>query len=406
MSQSRISLLLVALALPALLYHERPARQLALEPESTTESARAEEAWLAFPASNAAAAAEPVQQRDTAFGRLIERLSEEGGYFDSDNLISNEASYLHVIGKLERLGVQGGAYVGVGPDQNFSYIAQIRPNIAFMIDIRRDNLLQHFLFKALFTRARNRLEYLCLLFGKPVPRDLARWEQREIGQLLAYIDTVPSNDALFRRTVAQVAATARSFGYPLSESDLGTIRRFHSAFYDAGLDLRFSSYGRAPRSYYPTYRQLLLEKDLDGRQASYLVDEEDFQFLKSLQTRNRIIPVVGDLAGDHALAAIGSYLRAHNERLSAFYTSNVEFYLMAGDSFERFARNVTGLPRDAKTVIIRSYFGRGYPHPQAVPGYYSTQLMGSMDAFVRDEAAGGFRSYSDLVIRNTIDLRS
>ncbi|MGH7553152.1 MAG: hypothetical protein ACREMQ_09030 [Longimicrobiales bacterium] len=405
MSQSRISLLLVALALPALVYHERPARHVPVDLESTERAAQPEAAWLAFPASHSAAAAEPVQQ-DTAFGRLIERLSEEGGYFDSDNLISNEASYLHVIGKLERLGVQGGAYVGVGPDQNFSYIAQIRPNVAFMIDIRRDNLLQHFLFKALFARARNRLEYLCLLFGKPAPRDLARWEQRDIGQLLAYIDTVSSTGAFFQRTLTQVAATAKSFGYPLSESDLGTIRRFHSAFYDAGLDLRFSSYGRSPRSYYPTYRQLLLEKDLDGRQASYLVDEEDFQFLKSLHARNRIIPVVGDLAGDHALAAIASYLRAHDERLSAFYTSNVEFYLMAGDSFDRFARNVTRLPRDAKSVIIRSYFGRGYPHPQAVPGYYSTQLMQSMEAFVRDEAAGGYRSYSDLVVRNVMDLRS
>jgi hypothetical protein len=405
MSQSRISLLLVALALPALVYHERPARHATLDLESTAQASQGEAAWMAFPASHSAAAAEPVQQ-DTAFGRLIERLSEEGGYFDSDNLISNEASYLHVIGKLDRLGVQGGAYVGVGPDQNFSYIAQIRPNVAFMIDIRRDNLLQHFLFKALFARARNRLEYLCLLFGKPVPRDLSRWEQRDIGELLAYIDTVPSNDQFFQRTLAHVAATAKSFGYPLSESDLGTIRRFHSAFYDAGLDLRFSSYGRSPRSYYPTYRQLLLEKDLDGKQASYLVEEEDFQFLKSLQGRNRIIPVVGDLAGDHALAAIASYLRAHNERLSAFYTSNVEFYLMAGDSFDRFARNVTQLPRDPKSVIIRSYFGRGYPHPQAVPGYYSTQLMQLLEAFVRDEAAGGYRSYSDLVVRNTIDLRS
>ena len=68
---------------------------------------------------------------DAAFAALIERLSEPGGYFDTDNLISNETSYLHVIGTLRELGVSGGAYIGVGPDQNFSYIAAIRPSIAF-----------------------------------------------------------------------------------------------------------------------------------------------------------------------------------------------------------------------------------------------------------------------------------
>src|ERR1041384_7917433 len=80
---------------------------------------------------------------DAEFPRLIQRLSEPGGYFDSDNLISNESSYLHVLGKMRKMNVTGGAFIGVGPDQSFSYIAQTRPRIAFMIDIRRDNLLQH-----------------------------------------------------------------------------------------------------------------------------------------------------------------------------------------------------------------------------------------------------------------------
>src|SRR3712207_7605459 len=83
-------------------------------------------------------------------------------------------SYLHVLGRMRALGVGGGAYLGVGPDQNFSYIAQVRPRIAFIIDIRRDNLLQQLLFKAVFARARNRAEYLALLFGRPMPREIGR----------------------------------------------------------------------------------------------------------------------------------------------------------------------------------------------------------------------------------------
>src|SRR5690242_4938674 len=92
----------------------------------------------ALAATNGAAQA-PKSLPDSAFAALSLRLSEASGYFDTDNLISNEDSYLHPITTLRRLGIVGGTYIGVGPDQNFSYIAQVRPGIAFILDIRRDN---------------------------------------------------------------------------------------------------------------------------------------------------------------------------------------------------------------------------------------------------------------------------
>src|SRR4030095_13203304 len=133
-----------------------------------------------------------------SFAALSARLSEPGGYFDSDNLISNETSYLHVIGKLRELGVSGGVYMGVGPDQSFSYIAKIRPKMAILIDIRRDNLLQHLLFKALFARSRNRIEYLCTYFGKPFPKTRG-WESRTVKELVEYIDGTASDTRLFEK---------------------------------------------------------------------------------------------------------------------------------------------------------------------------------------------------------------
>jgi hypothetical protein len=345
---------------------------------------------------------------DSAFSRLVEDLSEPGGYFDTDNLISNETSYLHVVGALQDLGVSGGAYIGVGPDQNFSYIAAIRPRIAFIIDIRRDNLLQHLMFKALFSLARNRIEYLCLLFARPIPRDADRWGGRSIEGLLKYLEGqgVPADDA--ELMMAAVVDRAGSFGVRLSDADRETIRRFHGTFIREGPALRFRSYGRTPRPYYPTYRQLVLETDLTGQQASYLAREEDFQFLKSLQDRDLVIPVVGDLAGEHALAAIGRYVAERGERVSALYTSNVEFYLWRGRSFDRFATTVAQLPHDERSMIIRSYFGRnfGYIHPQSVPGFYSVQLLQSIESFAADHAAGGYRSYLDLVTSGVIDLRA
>jgi hypothetical protein len=341
------------------------------------------------------------------FGQLIEKFSEDNGYFDTDNLISNEASYLHVLGKMRQMKVSGGAYIGVGPDQSFSYIAQIRPEIVFIVDIRRDNLLQHLLFKSLFLLSRNRLEYLCLLFGKPVPADLKSWDSRAIEEIVAYLDKIQSKRELFDATKTNIQNKVKSFGVKLEPLELDTINRIHAAFFEAGLDLKFTSRNRPPRYYYPSYRDLLLEKDLTGRQGNYLSVEEDFRFLKSLEERNLVIPVVGNLAGDHALKSIGKFLTERGQRVSAFYTSNVEFYLMRGDDFDRFADNIKQLPRDDKSVIIRSYFNGtwGYPHPQSVSGYYSTQLLQTFDSFVKEHASGGYRSYTDIVSKHMLDLK-
>ena len=312
-----------------------------------------------------------VQTR-TAFAAQIAALSEPGGYFDTDNLISNERSYLQVLPALQREKVRGGAYIGVGPDQNFSYIAEIRPSIAFIVDIRRDNLLLHLLFKALFAQARTRVEYLALLFGRAVPRESKlddgrhcagaacerAWRDAPIERLAAYIDDTPvdaqSADALRLRLDTAV----QRFGIPLSSGDLATIDRFHRRFILAGLGLRFQSTGRPPQSHYPTYRDLLLETDPGGRHANFLASEDAFQFVKSLHARDRIIPVVGDLSGPKALVAIGNVLTRRGELLSAFYSSNVEFYLARAGTLPRFTENLSRVPRARGAVIIRAIFGR------------------------------------------------
>ena len=357
--------------------------------------------------SPAGASAAAVAIPDSAWPRLVAELSESGGFFDSDNLISNESSYLHVLGKMRRMGVSGGAYIGVGPDQNFSYIAQVRPRIAYLIDIRRDNMLEHLLFKSIFAMSRNRMEYLALLFGKPVPKDVARWGGRGIQDIVDHLDAAPANEALFERTAARVRTMTKGFGIPLSEEDLETIGRLHQMFYEGGLDVRFTSAGRPPRPYYPTYRQLVLEKDLDGRQASFLASEPDFQFLKKLQAQNLLVPVVGDLSGDRALRAIGRHMTARGDRLSAFYTSNVEFYLMRAGSFDRFAENLGALPHDARSVIVRSYFSSAYgrSHPQSVPGYFSTQLLQTVESFLTEHGNGGYLTYQDVVLKHSLELK-
>jgi hypothetical protein len=372
----------------------------------------------------------------TEFAILSQRISEPGGFFPSDNLVSNESSYLHVLTTLDSLGVKGGAYVGVGPDQNYSYIAQIKPEIAFLIDIRRDAVLQHLMYKALFERARNRLEYMCLLLGRPVPHDPSRWDSVAVGQLVATVDSLPLDSALFEKTELEAHTAMQRYGVSLTAEDFTTIRSIHLAFAREGLNVRYNTVaaGRGfsgasrylstrimvlkdgvqtvisgntgPPAAFPQFdasvnwRRLLQETDLTGRQRSYLTSETNFQYLKEMHRRNLIIPVVGDLAGPHALADIGREIAARGLRVSAFYVSNVEQYLMPGPSFTRFAEVVAGMPFDGKSVIIRSYFQAGHPHN--VVGHRSTQLVERIETFAAVQRTGGYTSYQDLVSRNAV----
>jgi len=341
---------------------------------------------------------------DSAFASLVEQLSETPGYFDSDNIITNEGSYLDVAPQIAKLGVHGGAYLGVGPDQNFSYIAMIRPSIAFMIDIRRDNLLEHLLFKAVFELSQDRLDYLCLLLGKPVPRDASTWRRKPIADILAYVARTPSDSQLVARTGPMITQHIARFGVPLDAHDTSMIDRYRAEFVADGLETRYSSLGRNNRFDYPSFGQLIAATDRAGHQTSYLASDDAFQLVRSMELGNRIIPVTGNVAGDRSMAAIARYVTAHGLKVSAFYVSNVEQYLLTREGgFATYERNVDALSRDAKSVIIRSYFGRfGRPHPLAVPGHNSTSMIETMDSFVKRYRAGQIVTYADLVFSGFI----
>lgn len=336
---------------------------------------------------------------DSAFGRAVARLSGPGAYFDTDNLISNERSYLHATGALRSLA-PGGVYVGVGPDQNFSYIAAARPELAVIVDIRRDNLLQHLLLKALLDIAPTRVEFLSRLTGRPPPADPAEWRDRTARALVERVDGFPKAPAASRAAALQrVAASVGGYGIALSAADRRTIRRFHETFIREGLSLRFRSHERAPRPYYPTYRQLILETDREGRPAGFLARERDYAFVRGLSRENRILPVVGDLAGDHALSELAHFLEERGLELSALYASNVEYYLARQGTLDRFVANLERLPRRPDALLVRSYFGGVYgaPHPLRVPGYATVQLTQPVEALLRGWEEGRIRGYRDLL---------
>src|SRR5262245_54756319 len=113
----------------------------------------------------------PKQLSDEAFWGLVTEFSESGGYFRSDNFVSNETTFQYVLKDLKKTK-PGGVYLGVGPDQNFTYIVALQPKMAIIFDIRRQNVMQHLMYKALIEMSSDRAEFLSLLFSRRRPENV------------------------------------------------------------------------------------------------------------------------------------------------------------------------------------------------------------------------------------------
>jgi len=297
---------------------------------------------------------------------------------------------------LEQHVKPGGIYLGVGPDQNLSYIVHTRPTLAIITDIRRQNMLQHLWLKSLFALSANRVEYLSLLFSKKPPK------VKPDASFEAILDAVrasETNEEIYKTNFAAVKnLLLGKYKLQLSEEDLARIDFVYQTFQKEGLDLRFSSIGRDNASMYPSFEEILLETDRQGRHQNYLSSEELFQWLKKFQEENRLIPIVGDFAGPHALRAVAAFLRTSGLSVSTFYTSNVEFYLFGQPSWARYIANLHALPLAEGAVFIRAYFPTyGRPHPLNVRGHRSTSLVSPIAPFLADYDARQIRSYWDVV---------
>jgi hypothetical protein len=338
----------------------------------------------------------------TEFSRLFRDLSEEGGYFRSDNFTSNETSYLHVVDKLRELGATGGAYIGVGPEQNFTYIAKVRPRIAFIIDIRRQALVQHLMFKAIFHLAPTRVQYLSLLLSKPVPKDKPLAADASTNDILSVFSQAPSDERAYTSNLAAIRkAIKEDFQVQLSEADQASLSYVYKNFHDDALEIAYRMEGTRG-GWFPSLKELIVQPDQHGKLGNFLASKEDYEVVRDLHRRNLIIPVVGDFAGKKALAAIGDYLRKNGLTVTAFYTSNVEQYLFQNGVFGGFAENVRKLPITEKSLFIRAVPNTRFTHPAQLPGHRTTTLLQQMTVFLRDFDEGRYQTYADMVMTHYI----
>lgn len=312
--------------------------------------------WLAAVACAAALVSDacsrstiPAHLGNREFQTLIDSLSEAPGSFTlSDNLVSNEPRFAD---RVRWLRPAGGAYIGVGPEQNFSYIAALRPSMAFIVDIRRENLALHLLYKALFELSTDRVDFVSRVFSRPRPPGLP--SSATVDEIFARYDAMAASPELLARNAALVRERLLGVrGLALPQSDLDWIDHVLETFATSGptIDYYGSSRVDAVR---PSYKDLMTARDVTGRQRSFLATDEAFLVVTDLQSRNLIVPVVGDFGGPSALRRVGDYVRRHSAEIRAVYASNVGAYL-TNQQRHAFCRNLEALPAPSRAWFMES----------------------------------------------------
>jgi hypothetical protein len=211
-------------------------------------------------------------------------------------------------------------------------------------------MLELLMYKALFHMAANRAQFVSLLFS----RKPSTWldERATAEELFQALSSVRPDEQFFEENLRAIQKQLS-----LASDDAKTVEDVYRVFYSIGPNLTYSSTNTyAPAG--PSYEELMTFTDSRGHNWSYLASEESFRFVRDMQRKNLIVPMVGDFAGPKAIRTVARYLSDHHATVSAFYLSNVEMYILASPQWKSFCRNVATLPMDQSSVFIRFLLGR------------------------------------------------
>jgi len=291
----------------------------------------------------------PASLADQEFWKLITDSSEPGGAFDFEMYMSNEVTFQEILPDLMKRVQPGGVYLGVAPEQNFTYIAALRPRMAFIVDIRRENMVEMLMYKALFELAPTRAQFLSRLFSRSLRSTPS--PQASVDQLFSALMLEHGNTQVFSQNTQAIKDNLqKTHGFALAPKDLQTIDKIAGLFFRNGPDAHLTTYGT-------TYRELMRMTDGQGRNRNFLASESNYQFVRVMQQKNLIVPIVGDFAGPRALRAVAQYLKQRGAQVTAFYVSNVEEYIQSPrQTWVAYCRNIAALPIGASSTFIR--FGR------------------------------------------------
>src|SRR5262249_11418431 len=148
-----------------------------------------------------------------------------------------------------------------------------QPRLSFIVDIRRQNMLEHLLYKSLFERSTDRADFISRLFSRKRPNGLGA--TTSIETILSAFADVKADEKLYADNLADVLKhLENTHGFPLSASDKDVIQKVYGAFLSCGLKMDFlcNNPGRGNGANL-SYQQLMAERDGEGAQHGFLVTE-------------------------------------------------------------------------------------------------------------------------------------
>jgi hypothetical protein len=340
----------------------------------------------------------PSEISDETFSKMMTEMSERDGFFQFDNFLSNELGYQYVIPRLVQGTEPGGVYLGVAPEQNFTYIAALKPKMAFIIDIRRQNMIELLMYKSFFEMSETRADFLSKLFARKRPEGLT--ERSTAAELFdAYAKVRPDTELYKENFQAVKDLLVKTHKYALRPTDLdgfSSIEFVYSTFVDQGPTLDYGVGGVGAGGNNPSYADLMVIDDGVGKNWSYLASEENYRFIRDLEKKNLIVPLVGDFAGPKTIRAVGQFLKDRDAIVTAFYLSNVEQYLFNEYKSSDFYDNVATLPLNSKSTFIRSFSGGGFGGGLGGGSFRFLSTLSSMRTLLDEFKAGRVRQYGDV----------
>jgi len=234
----------------------------------------------------------------------------------------------------------------------------VKPKMAFIFDIRRQNAIVHLIYKAIFELSPTRADFVSRLFSIKT-REKIPANTRANGLFLAF-EGLTGDKSYYLENLAAIKNNLSKHGFALTTEDIKKVEFVYDVFFRAGptIDYKFESSFPPNMAPAPNYIQAMTDTDADKKAWSFLATEENYQVVRDLQLKNMIIPLVGDFAGPKAIRKVGEYVAEHNAIVSAFYLSNVEYYLAPqgggnDQTLQRFYANAAALPMDSSSLFIR-----------------------------------------------------
>jgi hypothetical protein len=232
-------------------------------------------------------------------------------------VLSNEWRHDVTFPKLAGLG---GVYIGVATDQNYTLAAAMSAELLVTMDYDAEVVAMHRIYHAFIN-------------ASPTAPEMRAWFKAEnaykAGEFL--VNTAPTKEEGAR--LAKIYARYR---------DRVAVYLWHVANTRVG-----------------------------SRHPTWLGDPEAYSYIRALVQGGRVLAVQGDLNGTTTLRSIGDTARALGLNVHALYTSNAEGFFKYTQNFRD---NIESLPRDDKSVMLRT-FKHGMVSPPGDMWHYNLHQM-------------------------------